>query len=81
MFHNAAAQMLTRTKKLDHIPPVLSCLDWIPVKFHIGYEIHLINYKALNGPLPLLGIHRQSQCLSLGLKPTYLLSLLISLSN
>ncbi len=29
---NAAARVLTKTKKYDHISPVLSTLHWLPVK-------------------------------------------------
>ncbi len=46
---NAAARLLTRTRKYDHIRPVLSTLHWLPIKHHIDFKILLITYKALNG--------------------------------
>ena len=46
---NAAARILTRTKKVDHITPVLRSLHWLPVYQRIDFEILLLVYKALNG--------------------------------
>ncbi len=48
--HNAAARVLTRSRKYDHITPILQSLHWI--KFHISYNILLLTYKALNGLAP-----------------------------
>ncbi len=52
MVQNAAARVLTRTRKYDHISPVLSTLHWLPIKHHKDYKILLITYKALNGLAP-----------------------------
>ncbi|XP_062849601.1 uncharacterized protein LOC134311857, partial [Trichomycterus rosablanca] len=52
LVQNAAARVLTRTKKFDHISPVLSSLHWMPVKFRIDYKILLLTYKALHGLAP-----------------------------
>ncbi len=49
---NAAARVLTRTRKYDHISPVLSTLHWLPIKHRIYFKILLITYKALNGLAP-----------------------------
>ncbi len=49
---NAAARVLTRTRKYDHISPVLSTLHWLPTKHRIDFKILLITYKALNGLAP-----------------------------
>ncbi len=48
LVQNAAA----RTKKYDHISPVLSTLHWLPIKHCIHFKILLITYKALNGLAP-----------------------------
>ncbi len=48
----AAARVLTRTRKYDHISPVLSTLHWLPTKHRIDFKILLITYKALNGLAP-----------------------------
>ncbi len=49
---NAAARVLTRTRKYDHMSPVLSTLHWLPIKHRIDFKILLITYKALNGLAP-----------------------------
>ncbi len=49
---NAAARVLTRTRKYDHISPVLSTLHWLPTKHRIDLKILLMTYKALNGLAP-----------------------------
>ncbi len=35
MVQNAVARILTRTRKYDHISPVLSTLHWLPIKHRI----------------------------------------------
>ncbi len=52
MVQNAAARVLTRTRRYDHISPVLSTLHWLPTKHCIDFKILLITYKALNGLAP-----------------------------
>ncbi|KAF7696006.1 hypothetical protein HF521_006100, partial [Silurus meridionalis] len=49
LVQNAAARVLTRSKKYDHITPILSFLHWLPVKFQIDFKLLLLTYKALNG--------------------------------
>ncbi len=49
MVLNAAARVLTRTRKYDHISPVLSTQHWLSVKHRINLKILLSTYKALNG--------------------------------
>ncbi len=46
-FHvlHAAARVLTRTRKSDHIILVLSTLHWLPIKHRIDFKIVLITYK------------------------------------
>ncbi len=51
MVQNAAARVL-RTRKYDHISPVLSTLHRLPAKHHIDFKILLITHKALNGLAP-----------------------------
>ncbi len=50
---NAAARVLTRSIKYDHITPILQSLHWLPIKFCISYKILLLAYKALNGLAPV----------------------------
>ena len=50
---NAAARIVSRTKKHDHITPVFLDLHWLPVPARINYKILLLTYKALHGKAPL----------------------------
>jgi len=54
LVQNAAARVLTRTRKYDHISPVLSTLLWLPIRHCIDFKILLITFKALNGLAPYL---------------------------
>ena len=53
LIQNAAARILTRTRRFEHISLVLASLHWLPVKFHIYYKILLLTFKALHGLAPL----------------------------
>ena len=35
---NSAARIVSRTRKYEHITPVLIKLHWLPIKFHIQFE-------------------------------------------
>ena len=48
----AAARLVTRTKKHEHMQPVLKNLHWLPIKSRINYKVLLITYKALNNLAP-----------------------------
>ncbi len=43
---NAAARVLTRSRKYDHISPILQSLHWLSIKFRISYKILLLTYKG-----------------------------------
>ena len=49
---NTAARVVTRTRKFDHITPVLKQLHWLPVRYRIVFKILLLVYRALNGTAP-----------------------------
>ncbi len=49
---NAAARVLARSRKYDHITLILQSLHWLPIKFRISYKILLLTYKALNDLAP-----------------------------
>ncbi len=49
---NAAARLLTCTKKQDHIIPVLCSLHWLPVRYRVNFKILLLVFKSLNGLAP-----------------------------
>lgn len=48
LIQNAAAPVLTRTKKVDHVTPALRSLHWLPVSQRIYFKILLSVYKPLN---------------------------------
>ncbi len=49
LIQNAAARILTRTRKFEHITPVLRSLHLLPVTFRIDFKVLLLVYKSLNG--------------------------------
>ena len=49
---NAAARLLTGTRKYDHISPILASLHWLPIHFRIHFRILLFTFKSLNGMTP-----------------------------
>ena len=50
---NAAARILSRGRKFDHITPTLIALHWLPVKQRIEYKIILLTWKAMHGSAPV----------------------------
>lgn len=48
LVQNAAARLLTGTKKRDHISPVFASLHWLPIKFRVDFKICIFLYKALH---------------------------------
>ncbi|XP_053477756.1 uncharacterized protein LOC128605914 [Ictalurus furcatus] len=52
LVQNAAARVLTRTRRYDHITPILSILHWLLVESRINYKILLLAYKVLHGLAP-----------------------------
>ena len=49
---NAAARLLTGTRRRDHISPVLSRLHWLPVKQRVVFKLATIVFKSLRGETP-----------------------------
>ncbi len=39
MVQNAAARLLTETRKYEHISPILASLHWLPVHFRIHLKL------------------------------------------
>ena len=52
LVQNAAARLLTGTKRREHITPVLESLHWLPVEFRIQFKVLLLTYKARAGLAP-----------------------------
>ena len=49
---NAAARLVTGTRKFDHITPILKYLHWLPIKQRIKYKTLLLVFKSLNNLAP-----------------------------
>ena len=52
LVQNAAARLITRTKKSESVKPVLKRLHWLPVEMRAIYKLLLITYKCVNGQGP-----------------------------
>ena len=68
LIQNAAARVLTNTKRVDHISPVLKSLHWLPVGQRIDFKVLLLVFKSLHGLGPkniveLLHNYKPSRCL------------------
>ena len=52
LVQNAAARLLTKTRKFDHITPILASLHWPPMTSRSDFKVLLLTYKALHGLSP-----------------------------
>ena len=52
LVQNAAARLLTGTRRWDHITPILASLHWLPVKHRISFKVLLFVYKARHNLAP-----------------------------
>jgi hypothetical protein len=50
---NAAARLVTRSRKFDHVTPVLKNLHWLRIEYRIKYKICLTTYKIIHGQCPV----------------------------
>jgi len=49
---NAAARVLARVRKREHITPVLRRLHWLPIRQRVEFKVLLLAFKALNNQAP-----------------------------
>ena len=49
---NMAARIVTKTRKHDHITPVLCDLHWLSVKQRIDFKILTLAFRAIHGQAP-----------------------------
>ena len=50
---NAAARLVTGTRRTDHITPVLQSLHWRPVRQRVTFKLATLVHKCLNGRAPV----------------------------
>ena len=48
LVQNAAAKIITKTKKFDHMTPLLRQLHWLPISKRITFKVLLLVNKSLN---------------------------------
>ena len=48
LVQNAAVRLISRSKKRDHVTPLLYNLHWLPIKDRIIFKILLLTYMSLN---------------------------------
>ena len=58
---NAAARLVGKANKSDHIHPILETLQWLPVTHRIQYKISTICFSSISGTAP--------RCMSYLLQP------------
>ena len=50
---NAAARLITGTRRRDHITPILRQLHWLPVRQRVEFKLAMLVFKPLHGLAPL----------------------------
>ena len=74
---NSTVTLVTKSKKHDHVTPLLAKLHWLPIKDHIIYKILPLTFKALHNKDPiylkeLLELHTPSRSLRSATDPLML---------
>ena len=59
---HTACRILTRTRKYDHISPILHKIHWLTVNYRVDFKILMLSDQCLNGLAPpyqseLLEVH------------------------
>ena len=49
---NAAARLITKSSRFEHINPTLYDLHWLPVRYRINFKILMIVHKCVYGNAP-----------------------------
>ena len=49
---NAAARLVTRAKKHDHVSPILYQLHWLPIRYRIQFRILSLVFLCINDLAP-----------------------------
>ena len=53
LIQNNAARLVKRSRKSEHVTPLMKDLHWLPVKQRIQYKVNLVTFKAINGLAPV----------------------------
>ena len=49
---NTAACIVSCVPRRCHIMPVLHTLHWLPIKYHVQFEVRILTYKAMQNEGP-----------------------------
>ena len=49
---NAAARLVSKVAKYDHITPTLVNLHWLPVTYRVNFKIAMLPHKCICGNAP-----------------------------
>lgn len=65
---NCAARVITRTRKREHITPVLESLHWLPVEQRVIYKMMVFTFRAIQGLAPgyicdMVNLYTPTKCL------------------
>ena len=52
LVQNAAARLITGTRRSDHISPVLRQLHWLPVRQRVDFKVATLVHQSLSGISP-----------------------------
>ena len=52
LVQNAAARVITKTKRRDHVSTILRDLHWLPIKKRRDYKMRVLAFNALNDQEP-----------------------------
>ncbi len=52
LVHNAAAKVVVKKRKFDHISEDMKNMHWLPIEARIKYKLLLLTWKCLNGLAP-----------------------------
>jgi hypothetical protein len=49
---NAAAKLVVKARKFDHVTPIFLQLHWLPIEQRIDFKVLLLTFRALHGTAP-----------------------------
>ena len=78
---NTAARLVTKTRKYEHITPVMINLHWLPIQHRIQLKLLLLIYKSLHGLGPSYLTDKLSLRPNKGLRSDKQLLLNVPVSN
>ena len=51
--HNAAARIINKTRRHEHITPILQELHWLPIMKHVQFKVLVYTFKAFHNAAPI----------------------------